>query len=607
MQCPTCASEIQGAPKFCPVCGSKVEQAPMSDTQAQPAIDPFVGQTIGGRYKIIRLLGEGGMGAVYLGEQTIGGTARKVAIKTLHGHLSKDPKIQARFERECEMVAGLQHPNTISLYDFGKTDDGTLYMVMEYVQGRSLASILEEKRALEPARVTHILQQICDALGEAHGVGIVHRDLKPDNIVLTERAKDWVKLLDFGIAKRSEDRNSKAEQKLTQQGTVLGTPPYMSPEQFTGQPIDLRSDLYSVAVMAYEMLAGHLPFSANTPWEWATQHMSVAPVPLSVTPAGVPLSPAMTGAVMRALEKEPQNRFSTVKDFFDAFSSAVVAPVSAGAVAPSGLKGRTEVGTPLNIPAVAPGSGGYGAPGSAGGGHPQTPVPAPAYGTAPGYAGGYAPNPGGSGGYGGPPAPGPSAYGPPAPGPPQYTPAAGNVAFPTPVGIGQPLPRKQGGGRTGTIVGLLVLLLVFGGVLGYGALQGRTASGGGGTSVADAGESPPVVETAELPEADVPVTLDTTIAPLTTGKPPPTHRADAGSKPAGPTPPGHQPAPPQPPVSPPVPHPPVVAPPPAGVIDPQACSKVMQWRNIGRDRDPSQRAMYNRLIVECNALRAKDE
>src|ERR1700691_5751338 len=162
MHCPTCAAEIQGTPKFCPACGSKLEHVPLSDTLAQPMGDPFLGKVAGGKYKILKLLGEGGMGAVYVGEQTIAGTARKVAIKTLHTHLSKDPKIQARFERECEMVAGLQHPNTIALYDFGKTDDGTLYMVMEYVQGRSLAGVLEEKHSLEPARVTHILQQVCD-------------------------------------------------------------------------------------------------------------------------------------------------------------------------------------------------------------------------------------------------------------------------------------------------------------------------------------------------------------------------------------------------------------------------------------------------------------
>src|SRR5439155_4743649 len=142
-----------------------------------------------------------------------------------------------------------------------------------------LADLLEKDEAMGPVRVDKIMNQVCGSLEEAHGRGIIHRDLKPDNIVLTERAgqKDWVKVLDFGIAKRSgeEDKN---EQKLTQQGMVLGTPPYMSPEQFTGKPLTATSDVYSLGVMAYEMLTSKLPFTANTAWEWATQHMTVPPI-----------------------------------------------------------------------------------------------------------------------------------------------------------------------------------------------------------------------------------------------------------------------------------------------------------------------------------------
>src|ERR1700685_610061 len=197
MQCPVCHTAFEGSPRFCNKCGSNIETTRSTNApETEVSTEAFIGQTIGGRYTIVRLLGEGGMGAVYLGEQNIGGTLRKVAIKTLHAYLSQDPKILQRFERECATVAELQHPNTIQLYDFGKTDDGILYMVMEFVQGESLAAVLEKKGALEPARTEHILHQICDALGEAHSMGIIHRDLKPDNIVLTERAKDWVKVLD---------------------------------------------------------------------------------------------------------------------------------------------------------------------------------------------------------------------------------------------------------------------------------------------------------------------------------------------------------------------------------------------------------------------------
>jgi eukaryotic-like serine/threonine-protein kinase len=505
MLCPVCSHEIEGSPRFCNKCGSKLELSPTTAEapMTEVAADAFIGQTVGGRFKIVKLLGEGGMGAVYLGEQNVGGTLRKVAIKTLHQHLSSDPKIKQRFERECATVAELQHPNTIQLYDFGTTDDGILYMVMEFVQGESLASILEKKGALDPARTEHILQQICDALGEAHALGIVHRDLKPDNIVLTERAKDWVKVLDFGIAKRSEAPD-KQEQKLTQQGTVLGTPPYMSPEQFTGKPIDARSDIYSIGMIAYEMLSGRLPFSANTPWEWATQHMTVAPQALSVTPSGAAVPPAMAQSVMKALAKDPDQRFATTREFYEAFSAghspsvAAATPIVPGggylltpgfgpASGPVDQKGKTQIGEPAYAPS------GFGPP--------------PATGTAPGaFAAG-------------------AHYG---------TPAAGNVAFPVTAAIppGPALPQPRSGGGKGVLFALLGLLAVLSAAAVGIALTRQSAgahAGGGGavTSTTD-----PVATHADLTATSVPVdtapALDTSIAPLNSASTPPLKKTDGG-------------------------------------------------------------------------------
>ncbi|HEY2364980.1 MAG TPA: serine/threonine-protein kinase, partial [Polyangiaceae bacterium] len=277
--------------------------------------DRLVGLEIGGKYKIVSLLGEGGMGCVYKGEQKLGNTIRKVAIKTLHEHLSHDPQILARFEREVGTVAGLQHPNTIQVFDFGKMDDGTLYIVMEFVEGKSVAGWLETTGAMEPARVVNILKQVCGSLEEAHGLGIVHRDLKPDNVVLCDKAgqHDWVEVLDFGIAKRSNETDEK-EHKLTQQGMVLGTPPYMSPEQFTGQPIDVRTDIYALGVMAYEMLSGRLPWEANTAWEWASKHMTEEPTPLERQPLGPNVPESMRSAIARALAKDKNARFASVRE-----------------------------------------------------------------------------------------------------------------------------------------------------------------------------------------------------------------------------------------------------------------------------------------------------
>ena len=323
------------------------------------AVDPLVGTSIGGKYKIVKLLGEGGMGAVYLGEQSLGSSVRKVAIKTLHKHLSMDPQIRARFQREVGTVAELEHPNTIQVYDFGTTDDGHLYIVMEYVQGKSVADTIEQEGPMSSERVIKIMTQVCGSLDEAHGRGIVHRDLKPDNVVLADKAgqKDWVEVLDFGIAKRSSETDPN-EAKLTQQGMVLGTPPYMSPEQFTGQPIGPESDIYSLGVMTYEMLTGQLPFRANTAWEWASQHMTAQPSPFEAQPQGDRLPPAMRTAVMRALSKNPADRFHTASEFVEALRGNG-APQPQMAAQPGGAA-RTEMAMPaaqamdFAAPAAAP-------------------------------------------------------------------------------------------------------------------------------------------------------------------------------------------------------------------------------------------------------------
>src|SRR5437764_516911 len=160
----------------------------MTQTMEEPPADVLVGQTVGGKYKIVKLLGEGGMGAVYLAEQMLGSATKKVALKTLHKHLSHDVSIQKRFEREVGNLCALEHPNTIQVSDYGKMDDGTLFLVMEYVQGRSVADVLEKEGAMQPGRVENIFRQVCGSLEEAHGHGIVHRDLKPDNVLLCDRA-----------------------------------------------------------------------------------------------------------------------------------------------------------------------------------------------------------------------------------------------------------------------------------------------------------------------------------------------------------------------------------------------------------------------------------
>jgi serine/threonine-protein kinase len=315
----------------------------------------LVGQIVGGRYRVTQLLGEGGMGRVYLAEQQMGTNVRKVAVKTLQAQYAQDPQVLARFHRECGTVSELEHPNTIQFFDFGQTPDGQLYIAMEFVQGQSLSKALEQG-PMRPERVLKILAQVCGSLEEAHGRGVVHRDLKPDNIILTTRAgqADFVKVLDFGIAKRSEAKDQAQEQKLTQQGMVLGTPPYMSPEQFSGKELDARSDIYSLGVMAYEMLTGRLPFNAETPWEWATAHMTATPHPFEAiaTASGVP--PSMRQAILRSLAKDKNDRQSDVRHFYEDLASG-----GAAATAPPIAAAHPAAGGTAVMPATAaPGGSG---------------------------------------------------------------------------------------------------------------------------------------------------------------------------------------------------------------------------------------------------------
>jgi tRNA A-37 threonylcarbamoyl transferase component Bud32 len=432
----------------------------MTQGEAQE-VDPLVGKTVAGKYHVVKQLGEGGMGCVYLAEQKLGTSVRKVALKTLHKHLSHDAQIKARFDREAGTVAALEHPNTIQVYDFGEMEDGTLYLVMEFVQGRSVADILEKDGAMPPARVENILRQVCGSLEEAHGHGIVHRDLKPDNVVLCERAgtKDWVEVLDFGIAKRSSEHDPN-EAKLTQQGMVLGTPPYMSPEQFTGQPVDLRSDIYALGVMTYEMLVGKYPFEANTAWEWASKHMTEAPRPIETQALGANVPERMRHAITRALAKNKDERFASVKEFYEALRSD-------GAAAPhtsvmSSAPGQDHhAPTSMNGGAISDPGGTSGV----GGGPPRakTEMGEPMMGGGP-PAGAMTPPYGA--GMGGPPMGSPPMGSPPMGGAPM------GAAASVPQGPQHQAAKKSGG--SGLIIGLAVLavVLIGGGITAY-ALKGK--------------------------------------------------------------------------------------------------------------------------------------
>jgi serine/threonine-protein kinase len=271
-------------------------------------LEKLVGRTLNGRYRVIRKLGEGGFGAVFEGLQTA--TGRSVALKVLHPHNVQDATVVARFRREAEACSKLRNEHTVTIYDFDETEDGVLYLAMELLRGRSLQQIERDDGTLDPLRVLRILDQVADALGEAHALGIVHRDMKPENVMIEPRdGEDFVKVLDFGIAKIVSADASKGQPALTAVGQTLGTLEFMSPEQLRGKDLDGRSDIYALGMMAYEMLTGELPFKeAKSSTDVIQFHLQTpAPPPSSLRPE-LKLPPEVDQIVLKMVAKSRDER-----------------------------------------------------------------------------------------------------------------------------------------------------------------------------------------------------------------------------------------------------------------------------------------------------------
>jgi serine/threonine-protein kinase len=274
----------------------------------------MIGRTVIDQYVIKRKLGEGGMGAVYLADQPAVG--RQAVIKVMHPSLSRDPTVATRFEVEARAASQLNHPHIITIYNYGAMQDSTLFLAMEYCSGKSLEEVVRGG-AVSAQRATEIGGQICDALAEAHRRGVVHRDLKPSNIILTEmgRHRDYVKVLDFGIAKMEGV-------KLTRTGSVIGTPQYMSPEQLRGDPLDGRSDIYSLGVMLYELVAGQLPFKSDSAAGYMHKHLNEVPVSPTSIRQNIPTN--LAAIILKALAKDPAGRFQDADTFGRALESYTI-------------------------------------------------------------------------------------------------------------------------------------------------------------------------------------------------------------------------------------------------------------------------------------------
>ena len=325
-------------------------------TATTPPAEPatLVGQTIGGRYRIERLLGEGGMGAVYEAEHTL--MHKRVAVKVLHAEMSQMSEVVARFEREAMAAAHIEHPNVATATDFGKLDDGSFFLVLEFVEGQSLREAIK-KGPFPATRAVRVARQIASALSRAHGLGIVHRDLKPENVMLVARPdmyggdEDFVKVLDFGIAKVPvgdiAPKSTAGEKALTQVGMIYGTPEYMPPEQALGEAVDRRADLYSLGVILFEMIAGKRPFDDESKVKLLGMHIT-APIP--ALPAEVQAPAELESLIQKLLAKDPKDRPQDARDAIEAFDLLVTPPP--GAVS-SGLLPVPSVSRP-SLPEVAP-------------------------------------------------------------------------------------------------------------------------------------------------------------------------------------------------------------------------------------------------------------
>jgi serine/threonine-protein kinase len=353
--CPTCGTEYPASERFCPRDGTAL--------RAQGGANDLVGSVVAERYHVIKKLGEGGMGQVYLAEHVKMG--RKSALKVMNPGMASDADAIARFNREAANASRLNHPNICAIYDFGETPDGLIYLAMEFIEGQALTDLMKQG-PLAPPRAASILHQAADALQVAHDHGIVHRDIKPDNIMIAKgrEGADLVKVVDFGIARA----HTSEAQKVTKTGLVVGTPEYMSPEQLAGDKLDGRSDIYALALVAFNMLTGRLPFVANSAQEAMIARLTDQPKTLAEMQPAQAWPDALQAVMDRALARDATERYQSAAQFGREFAAAIAdMPITAAVEAGTMVVGAAAVAKAAAdrtaaVPATRVASAGRGAP-----------------------------------------------------------------------------------------------------------------------------------------------------------------------------------------------------------------------------------------------------
>jgi serine/threonine-protein kinase len=285
-------------------------------------LDPLVGTRLGDRYEIVSVIGRGGMGVVYKARQEQ--MDKLMAIKMLHSHMVSDSEAVRRFYREAKTVSQVKHHHIVTLYDFGMSSQGQPFLVMDYLEGKTLKDVLKAG-PLPFDRAERIVGQAIDALASAHSLNVVHRDLKPENIVLSTNGQnsDWVTLVDFGLSKLKEPKTQDAYQ-ITRTGDVCGSPPYMSPEQcLASSAVDPRSDLYSLAIVIYECLSGKLPFTAKSAIEMMDCHLYQNPIPFHLATPELKVCSEISNVLSKAFSKEPEDRQADILEFGKEMQEAI--------------------------------------------------------------------------------------------------------------------------------------------------------------------------------------------------------------------------------------------------------------------------------------------